>query len=164
MITTFAFNNNMAGSQQNITTALTGATDTQATLTAVTATLCRSQVIDFSFGITGAPNSTDCTVVYDVIRCTTVGTGTAATPVSPDNAAGVTRNVATVNQTAAPTVSTGIVMYYAGFNQRASQRIVLRDDEFLIGPATNTAGFAFRSASATYASTVGWQIYFQDLN
>lgn len=163
MIVTYGANTLLGGTAQNIGTAFSAATGSQATITAVTSG-SRNQVIDFSFGPSGPPNSTDCTILYDVSRCTTVGTGTAVTPTVNDGAASVSRTVATVNQTAAPTVTAASSLYSQGFSQRASQRIVLREDEFYIGPLTNVAGFAFRSQSATYASTIAWQIYFQDIN
>lgn len=165
MQVSYGANTLLGGTPQNIGTTFAAATGSQATVTAATATLRRNQIIDVSFGPSGAPNSTDCTILYDVSRCTTVGTGGSAVVATPnDPTASASGTVVTANQTAAPTTTAASSLYSGGFSQRASQRIVLREDEFWIGPATNVAGTVYRAQSATYASTIAWQIYFQDVN
>lgn len=146
----YSMNNTQAGSQQNLSSSY----KTLVSLTAATgaATLKRGWIYECEFGVDGAPNSTDCTVVWDWSRQTTLGTGTSNTP-SPldlaDTAAGL---VSTVNYTVEPTVTVSLMT--VALNQRNSQRWIARDDKSaLIVPATNVAGVVGRAKSATYAST-----------
>lgn len=146
----YSMNNTQAGSQQNLSSSY----KTLVSLTAATgaATLKRGWIYEVEFGADGAPNSTDCTIVWDWSRQTTLGTGTSNTP-SPldlaDTAAGL---VSTVNYTVEPTITVSLMTI--ALNQRNSQRWIARDDKSaLIVPATNVAGIAGRAKSATYTST-----------
>ncbi len=147
----YSESNKLAGSQGN----LTNTAATQVSLTAATgaATLKRGWLYEWEVGADGAPNSTDCAIIYDWIRQTTLGTGTSATP-SPldlaDTAAGL---VCTVNYTVEPSVTVSLIS--VALNQRNSQRWIAKDQKSsLIVPATNVAGIAGRARSPTYASTV----------
>lgn len=147
----YSESNRLAGSQGN----LTNTAATQVSLTAATgaATLKRGWLYEWEVGADGAPNSTDCAIIYDWIRQTTLGTGTSATP-SPldlaDTAAGL---VCTVNYTVEPSVTVSLMS--VALNQRNSQRWIAKDQKSsLIVPATNIAGIAGRARSPTYASTV----------
>lgn len=144
-------NNRMAGTQQAMTTTF----KTVVGLNAATATLKRGRVWELNFGADGAPNATDCQIVYDVSRMTAAGTGTAATP-TPDNPADVASGiVATVNYTAEPTVTAASSLFSIALNQRASQCWrAMSADQCLVIPATNLAGLVLRALSPTYAANV----------
>ena len=74
----YSESNRLAGSQQN----LTNTAGTIVSLTAATgaATLKRGWIYEWEVGADGAPNSTDCAIIYDWVRQSTLGTGTSATP------------------------------------------------------------------------------------
>lgn len=146
----YSTNNRLAGTQQSLTTTF----KTQLSLTAATATLCRGQIVELAYGADGAPNATDCQIVYDVSAQTAAGTSTSATP-NKDNPADVaSRTVASVNFTAEGTITAASSVWTRVLNQRASQQWYANPGSELIWPATNLSGLAFRALSPTYASNV----------
>jgi hypothetical protein len=156
----FHVDNRLAGSQQALTTTF----KTQVALTAATATLCRGRIYEMNFGADGAPNSTDCNIVYDVSRQTAAGTSTGLTPLALDPANVASRTVGSGNFTAEGTITATSTVFDQTLNQRASQRWVAMDqDSMLFWPATNLAGLAFRALSPTYTGNVLANIYYEDL-
>lgn len=156
MATRYSTNNRLAGSQQAMTTTF----KTLVELTAATATLTRGALMDLSFGADGAPNATDCQIVYDLSRATTIGTGTAATPLPLDNTSGAAGSVGTVNHTAEPTITAASSLYMIPLNQRASLRVFF--DQGIRWPATNLNGLAFRALSPTYTGNVGATLFHEE--
>lgn len=147
----YSANNRLAGTQQALTTTF----KTQMSLTAATATLRRAWIYEWEVGADGAPNATDCAIVYDWSRQTAAGTSTSATPNPLDSADTAAGTVATVNFTAEGTITAASSLMSVALNQRNSQRWIARDEKSaLIIPATNAAGIAARALSPTYASTV----------
>ncbi|PWT78223.1 MAG: hypothetical protein C5B60_01545 [Chloroflexi bacterium] len=142
----FTVNNRMVGTQQPNTTTF----KSQVVLTAAATPLGRGSLVDVSLGPDGAPNATDCQIVYDLSRCTTAGTGTAATPNPLDNQVGAAVSAATVNCTAEPTVAAAANLYTVALNQRSSLRVFF--DQGMRWPSTANAGIAARSLSPTYAA------------
>lgn len=140
--------NRMTGTQQNLTT-------TYKTLTAVfatSATLCRGRVVGIAVGADGAPNATDCQIVYAVQRLSTTG-GTATTavanPIVPGDVA--SRSTCTVNYTAEGTYT--LPIWARALNQRASMQWTAPDtDAALLWPATSFNGPALMALSPTYAA------------
>ncbi len=152
--------NRLAGTQQALTTTF----KTQAAITAATATLARGRIYEMNFGADGAPNATDCNIVYDVSRQTAAGTSTAATPLPLDPANVASRQVCAVNFTAEGTITAASTVFDQSLNQRASQRWVAMDqDSMLYWPATNLAGLAFRALSPTYTGNVLADLFYEDL-
>jgi len=156
----YAVSNQNAGSPQNLTSsyqsilgvvALTGAT-----------TLRRGWVYEFEVGADNVPNANDCPISWDISVQTAAGTGTSLTP-NPIDVGGADAAALltyTANYTISPTVTAASSLFYMGLNQRASQRVIFRDEKSsLIVPAVNNKGLAFRAKSLNYASTVGWQFY-----
>jgi len=143
----YTVNNRMGGTQQNIGTSA----KTVLTVTAQTTGLCRAKFYEINCGADGVP--ADNPLVYDIVRCSTVGTGGAtitAPPLDPaDTAAAM---VATGNQTGEPTP--GVVLLTVPLNQRATYRWVASPGNEFVTPATNTNGLAFRCLSTIYASTI----------
>jgi hypothetical protein len=149
----YSINNRLAGSQQNLTSTF----KTIVALTAATgaATLKRGWIYEWEVGADGAPNSTDCAIVYDWSRQTAAGTSTSATPNPLDSADSAAGLVGSVNFTAEGTITAASSLMSVALNQRNSQRWIARDEKSaLIVPATNLAGIAARALSPTYASTV----------
>ncbi len=146
----YSTNNRLAGTQQAVSTTF----KTQLALTAATATLCRGQIVEVSYGADGAPNATDCNIVYDISRQTAVGTSTAATPLGTNPADVASRTVAAVNFTAEGTITAASTIFTRTLNQRASQQWYANPGSELVWPATNLAGLAVRALSPTYASNI----------
>jgi hypothetical protein len=139
--------NRLAGSQQAITTTF----KTQVALTAATATLCRGQIVELSYGADGAPNATDCNIVYDVPAQTAAGTSTAATP---------TKHRCRIAQRCKcefhcrGTIPATSTVFTRTLNQRASQQRYANPGSELVWPANNLAGLAVRALSPTYAVNI----------
>src|SRR5689334_10936433 len=68
--------NDFGGTKQNLSTSY----KTLVAVFAATATLCRGRITAIAIGTVGAPNATDCNIIYTVQRQTVDGTGTSATP------------------------------------------------------------------------------------
>lgn len=151
----YSANNRLAGTQQNIGTAY----KTALTLFATTGNLCRGELVDYAFGADGAPNATDCQIVYDISRITAVGTATAATPIPLDGVSTAATSC-NVNHTAEPTVTAASSLDTVALNQRASLRVFL--DVGLRWPATANAGLCMRALSPTYATAVLFRAIFQE--
>lgn len=149
----YAANNLLAGSQQNmsssfktivVVTAATGAT-----------TLRRGWIDEVDVGADGAPNSTDCTIVWSWDRQTAVGTATSATPPPVEGADAAALLTYAVNATAEGTITAATTLLAAAMNQRQNYRWKVFDlNQAMVIPATNAAGIAMRCKSATFASTV----------
>ncbi len=155
----YSMNNTQAGSQQNLSSSF----KTLCSLTAATGatTLRRGFIYEWEVGLDGAPNSTDCAVVWDWSRQTTLGTGTSNTPSPLDISDAAALLVSTINYTVEPTITASLMS--VALNQRNSQRWIARDDRSaLIVPATNVAGIAGRAKSATYASTAIMTEFFSE--
>ena len=150
---------NATPSQTNVATTYTAA-GVSLSLTAATtsgnATLRRAYIYEFDVGTDGQPNSTDCSIAWDISRQTSLGTGVsmAVNPLDPADA--VTGTIAFGNFTIVPIVTATSSVWQLGANQRASYRWVVNPGGpgELVIPATNVAGFVIRALSATYASTV----------
>jgi len=150
--------NRLAGSQQNLTTTY----KTMLTLYGVTATLCRGRAVAIAIGADGAPNATDCQIVYAVQRqSTSGGTRTAGTPNPIVPADVASRSGNGLNYTAEGTYS--LPIWSRVLNQRASMQWVAQDtDAMLLWPATADVGLAFMALSPTYASPALISVDYED--
>jgi hypothetical protein len=146
----FSVNSLTGGGTQQATAATY---KTQVGLSAATATLTQFAVNDIEFGTAGTP--ADNYIEYDVSRSTTVGTGTAATPVAVDPGTRAAGTVVTCCLTAEPTVTANSQLLYIPVNQRASYRWVAVPGSELMGIVTNLYGLAIRARSAAYTGNVG---------
>src|SRR5438093_1061217 len=98
----YSMNNTQVATQQNLTSTF----KTLCSLTAATGatTLRRGFIYEVEVGLDGAPNSTDCAVVWDWSRQTTLGTGSANTPSPLDISDAAALLVSTINYTVEPTI------------------------------------------------------------
>ena len=113
--------------------------------------ICRGRAVGIAIGADGAPNASDCQIVYAVQRQTADGTGSAATPNPIVPADVASRSSAKVNYTAEGTYT--LPIWSRSLNQRASMQWVAQDtDAMLLWPATNLAGLALMALSPTYAA------------
>lgn len=154
----YHLDNRMAGTQQN----LTATNKTLLGITGTTATLCRGRIVAIQVGADGAPNATDCQIVYTVQRQTAVGTATAATPNPLVPADVASRSTALVNGTAEGTYT--LPVWDRALNQRASMQWAAQDtDAMILWPATNAAGLVLLALSPTYAAPALGGIEYEDL-
>jgi hypothetical protein len=153
----YTVNNRMGGTQQNIGTTA----KTVLTVTSQTTGIRRGKIYEVNCGADGVP--ADNPLIYDIIRCTSIGSGgTNIVPPALDGADGLAVMVATGNQTGEPGVTATAVMLTIPLNQRATYRWVAAPGMEFVVPATNANGFAFRASSTIYASTVVFDVMWQE--
>lgn len=131
-------------------------------ITAAATNMRRAKVYDLMFGCNAAP--ADNAFIYQAIRTTTVGTGSAVTPVALNTADGALSAGATVvtdTITADPTFS-GVAMLNVPLNQRASMRWVAAPGGELVIPATANNGIAL-ALSATSTTTFEGAATYEEL-
>jgi len=156
----FSTSNKQGGTQQNLA-ATPGKTLINLTALTGAATLKRGWIYECEIGADGAPNATDCAIVWEFMRNSTVGTGTAVTPSPTDPADTAAGLVATANHTVEPTL--GVSLMAIALNQRNSQRWIARDEKSsLIVPAVTVTGIGLRAYSPTYASTGVASLFFTE--
>ncbi len=128
----------------------------------LTATLRRGRNVALSVGPDGAPNATDCQIVYQVQRQTADGTATSATPNPRFPADQASSMAAKVNYTIEGTYT--LIQWARSLNQRASMQWAAQDtDAMILWPATNLAGLALVALSPTYAAPALGGIEYEDL-
>jgi len=136
-------------------------------VTAQTTGLCRGQIYEMNVGADGAPNATDCQIVYDVSRQTSLGTGVTPTIQSLFPSDVATRAVGRINYTVEPTYAGTtdftVSVWSVILNQRASQRWIAAPGSELLWPATNVNGLGGRAVSPTYAAPIGYNVFYDDL-
>lgn len=137
----YSASNLLAGTQQAIASASTY--KSQVLLTGAASTPTRALITEFDVGSVGTP--ADTYYEWDVSRCTTLGTGTTATPNPMDSTLRACSTVATVNCTVEPAVTGASSVFYLALNQRASYRWVAAPGSEIIVPATSTNGFDLRA-------------------
>jgi hypothetical protein len=147
-----------AGSEQSLAAA--GAYKTMIAVTAVTGatTLRRGWIDEITCGIDGLPAATDGQIVYDWSLCTTVGTGTSATPFPAETQDAAALLVYTVNMTIEGTIAAANSKHAIALNQRQSYHWWAMDlSKALVIPAVTVNGIAGRAKSTgtgSYASTI----------
>lgn len=153
--------NDFGGTKQNLSTGY----KTLTALWAVTATLCRGRAVGLAVAPVGAPNATDCNIIYAVQRQTADGTATATAtpnPIIPGDVA--SRSVSKVNYTAEGTYT--LPIWARSLNQRTSMQWLAPDiDAMLAWPATNLAGLACvaKGADSTFTTTAFFGLDYEDL-
>lgn len=153
----YSANNINAGTQQ----AVAATYKTLLSLTASSGTaLRRFKIYDVLMGTNGTP--ADNFMEYDISRQTVAGTGTTTTSNALDPADTAALTVGLSNLTVEPTVTAASSVFYVGVNQRASYRWVAAPGSELVAPATNLAGFAFRTRSGGYNGTATVTEMFQE--
>lgn len=135
-------------------------------LTATTIGIHRAFIYEFEVGADGTPNATDCAIVWEVHRCTSVGTGNPGTitVLDPADIGTLDTSVSTVNCTIEPTgMTTQTAIFSLAANQRASYRWVVNPGGpgEMVVPATNTNGLSWEARSATYASTAIVSLFYR---
>jgi len=122
-------------------------------------TLRRGRVFDFSIGPQAAPNSTDCSIQWDLSRMTASGTATVSLVNAADTVDAAFTGLGFSNYSAEPTVTSSSQVWNNGANQRAPMRWVASgpDAEFVY-PATAFNGFVLRALSTQFSGAAGGTI------
>jgi len=124
----------------------------------------RGQLYELEVGADGAPNATDCQIVYDVVRKTVAGTGGVTGIMNAlDSANPAARTTCTINTTSEGTITANSSLLAIALNQRASQRWIAAPGSELVWPNTSAAGICCRALSPTYAAPVLITTFFDDL-
>lgn len=110
----------------------------------------RPRLYGWAVGADGAPNATDCTIVYQLQLTTAAGTTTAVVPKPTDPAYGAAGVIGGSNATIEPTYA-GVSQWTMGINQRASQLLWTPPNGpiVLVGTAANGIGMQVKSTNYT---------------
>lgn len=158
------FQNNSRNNATPVQQAVAATFKTMVEIGAVaTVQVSRGQIYEIEVGADGAPNATDCQIVYDISRITATGTGVASVPNPLNPADSVSKVLSKINDTVEPTTTAASSVLALSLNQRASQRWIAAPGSELIWPATAGNGLALRALSPTYASNVLCTILYDDL-
>ncbi len=114
-------------------------------------------------GAVQVPNATDCAIQLDVSRFTTTTglAGSAFVPNPTDFADAACQVLAAVNVTTEAVLVASSSVLNFGLNQRNTTRwISSQESQYLIIPATVSAGLTCRQLSSNYASSIATQITF----
>jgi len=156
----YAVSNTLAGTEQSLTSSFKTLIGINAATGATT--LRRGWIDEIFVGADGSLNATNCQILWDWSKMTAAGTGTSATPTSPEADAAALLTY-TVNYTAEPTVTAASTLLAFPTNQQQSQRWFANQSpnqtQPLVIPATNLAGIVGRAKSPTYVSTAQMQEY-----
>ena len=147
--------------------ALTSAYKTAALVQgATTGALRRAKIFEVMVGAAGNPNATDTYIQWDISRITASGAGayTAWVPTSLDPADSAAVVVAGINATAeATTVTSNSSIFNVSVNQRGTLRwVAAQESQYLVAPATASAGLILRGLSNAYTGAGGGQLTFQE--
>ena len=129
----------------------TGASTTLGSIVSQTSGLRRHFIYDLVFGSEASP--TDSVNLWQVARITTAGTSTGVIPKPLDLADPACSAACGENHSGEPTYTSSEIMLSIPLNTRATFRWVAAPGSELVGPATNAAGFGFKTPTAS--STAG---------
>lgn len=133
---------------------------------ATSGTLKRGKIFEIMVGAASNPNATDTFIQWDVSRFTASGAGayTAWTPTSLDPADSAAIVVAGITATAeATTFTANSSIWNEAVNQRGSLRwVAAQESQYMVMPATASAGLALRGLSTTFATATTGQLTYQE--
>lgn len=123
----------------------------------------RPKIYGWLVGADGAPNSTDCSIVYTLQIQTTVGTGSAVTPQPLDPGYQAAKCAANSNFTVEPTYTAGALPWGPiGLNQRASQQLWTPPNGPIVLVGTASAGAGIQVKSTNYGGQVDCGLYHEE--
>jgi hypothetical protein len=152
--------NSKLGTETAITSTLATANGQLLVVYAPASTIPIAFVNEWDFGASGAPNSTDCAIIYQVYASSTAPTAGTLVTAGPDNAGngGTARTLVNAAPTATNTI--GAIRMDIALNQRATFRWTAIPGQELATPATAGSGWGLGALSATYNSTIGSSVHF----
>ena len=124
----------------------------------------RPAIYEFTIGADGAPNATDCSIVFTFqLWTTSAGTSTAFTPFPLDVGYQAAKSSCGINHTAEPTYTAAATLWGPmGINQRATYRWVAAPGSQLVLVGTATTGAGMQCKSTNYAGQTDVVIYTQE--
>lgn len=123
----------------------------------------RGQIYELEVGADGAPNATDCQIIYGVQRCTVSCTGVTAVANPLNPADPLSRTTGKINASVEGTVTANSMVLALPLNQRASQRWIAAPGSELIWPNISASGLVCQALSPTYAAPVLIVAFYDDL-
>jgi len=133
---------------------------------ATTGAVRRAKIFEIMVGQSGNPNATDTYVQWDVSRFTASGAGayTAWTPTALDPADSAAVVQAGINSTTEQgTITANSSLWNVAVNQRGTLRwVASQESQYIVAPATASAGLLLRGLSTTYTGAATGQFTFQE--
>lgn len=133
-------------------TAVTTTRKTVASTTQPAAATALGKLHRVHLGSVGTP--TDASIEWQIQRTSTLGTGTAVTPVDEDDSGSTPTILGRSNYTAEPTYVANTVLFDLGINQRAAHTIMLGPGREWRMAVTNNRGIGIGALHASFTSTV----------
>lgn len=140
------------------TTAVASSAVTQAALIASTAV--RGEIFQIIIGTSGVP--ADNALLWKAQRFTAAGTGSAYTPHALDPADPAASCSGQVTNTIEPTYTSGILVWHAATNQRATLVFTCNPGANLKIPATSSNGIGIFNLNASYTGNADTCFYFSE--
>jgi len=122
----------------------------------------RPQLYGWGVSAFGAPNSTDCSMVWTLQITSAAGTTTAVTPTPIDPVYAAASTIGGSNATIEPTYTAGIVPWVMALNQRASQLVWMPVNAPVVLVGTASHGAGMQVLSTNYASQANCVLYVQE--
>lgn len=121
----------------------------------------RPYVYEFTMGADGAPNSTDCSIVFTLqLWASSAGTSTSFTPFPLDVGYQAAKASCGINFTGEPTYTAGSTLWGPmGINQRATYRWVAAPGSELVQVGTATTGCGMQVKSTNYGGQTDVILY-----
>lgn len=162
-MTIFNTNNSLGGTAQVMTTSFKTLINAYAT----TGALRRTYIEEVAIAAQNVPDTTDCSIVFDLSLMTADGTATTVTPLPNTGLETGTQSgclsTSKANHTVEPTITANSNRLARAMNQRGSYRwVALSEAKRIIGPAVANSGWALRAKSTNYASTMLGEIVFEE--
>lgn len=136
------------------------ASPTVTLLTVVSATTIRPEIYDMILGSAATP--ADNAVTWKLQRFTAAGTVTSTTPRPLDPADPASLASAGKTVTAEPTYTSGLILFHAALNQRATHRWIADPRGPLKFPATASNGGGLYPVHASFTGVCDASIFFNE--
>lgn len=124
------------------------------------ATSVRPCIYEFVFGGSGSPADNAASFLFQ--RATTIGNGSAFTPVALDPADPASITTSIITYTTGPTLTANAFLYEFSLNQRATFRFIAAPGSEMKVPATAANGIMCLNPAVSTAWTVNGTLYFAE--
>lgn len=123
-------------------------------------TAVRPCIYEFVFGSSGSPADNAASFLFQ--RATTIGNGSAFTPVALDPADPASTTTSVITYTTGPTLTANAFLYEFGLNQRATFRWIAAPGSEMKVPATAANGIMCLNPSVSATWTAQFTLYFAE--
>lgn len=124
------------------------------------ATTVRPCLYEFTFGSSGSPADNAASFLFQ--RATTIGNGTAFTPVTLDPGDPASTTTSIITYTTGPTLTANAYLYEFGLNQRATFRWIAAPGSELKVPATAANGIMCLNPAVSSTWTAQFVLLFAE--